>query len=67
MIYYPLPLHFQKAFGSENYTKGQFPISETLCKTVLALPISTEMNEEQLSYITNELKSSIQQFNNIAI
>ncbi|MFM9946070.1 MAG: DegT/DnrJ/EryC1/StrS family aminotransferase [Bacteroidia bacterium] len=57
MIYYPLPLHFQKAFGSENYSEGQFPISENLCECVLALPISTEMDEEQLSYIVSELKA----------
>jgi UDP-2-acetamido-2-deoxy-ribo-hexuluronate aminotransferase len=57
MIYYPLPLHFQKAFGAENYHVGQFPISEMLCKCVLALPISTEMDSEQLEYIVQELNS----------
>jgi len=56
MIYYPLPLHFQKAFGSENYHKGQFPISEMLCDCVLALPISTEMDEEQMAYVVDNLK-----------
>jgi len=56
MVYYPLPLHFQKAFGSENYKEGQFPISEGLCKCVLSLPISTEMDEEQLAYIVSNLK-----------
>jgi len=57
MIYYPLPLHFQKAFGAENYTEGQFPISEALCRKVLSLPISTEMDEEQLAYIVKELNT----------
>jgi dTDP-4-amino-4,6-dideoxygalactose transaminase len=57
MIYYPLPLHFQKAFGSENYSEGMFPISEKLCKTVLSLPISTEMDTEQLQYIVSTLKN----------
>lgn len=55
MIYYPLPLHFQKAFGSEKYSKGQFPVSEQLCECVLALPISTEMDEEQLGYIVHHV------------
>ncbi len=59
MIYYPLPLHFQKAFGSENYHVGQFPVSEMLCKCVLALPISTEMDGEQLDNIITELKTAI--------
>lgn len=57
MIYYPLPLHFQKAFGSENYSEGMFPISEKLCETVLSLPISTEMDTEQLQYIVSTLKN----------
>jgi dTDP-4-amino-4,6-dideoxygalactose transaminase len=57
MIYYPLPLHFQKAFGSENYSEGMFPISEKLCKTVLSLPIRTEMDTEQLQYIVSTLKN----------
>lgn len=56
MVYYPLPLHFQKAFGSENYHEGQFPISEGLCKYVLSLPMSTEMDEEQLAFIVSSLK-----------
>lgn len=55
MVYYPLPLHFQKAFGSDRYKEGQFPISEGLCKCVVSLPISTEMDEEQLAYIVDSL------------
>lgn len=67
MVYYPLPLHFQKAFGSENYHKGQFPISEMLCKCVLALPISTEMDTEQLNFIVTELKSLANQYSNLTV
>ncbi len=62
MIYYPLPLHFQQAFGSENYKKGDFPISERLCESVLALPISTEMDEEQLSYICSTLLEFVKKY-----
>lgn len=64
MIYYPLPLHFQEAFGASKYHEGQFPVSEMLCKCVLSLPISTEMDEEQLQYIVNELNEIVNAFEN---
>lgn len=51
MIYYPIPLHLQKAYRQPGVERGAFPITEKLSKTVLSLPIHTEMNEEQLNYI----------------
>jgi UDP-2-acetamido-2-deoxy-ribo-hexuluronate aminotransferase len=51
MIYYPVPLHLQKAYKQAGIERGAFPITEKLSKTVLSLPIHTEMNEEQLDYI----------------
>ncbi len=60
MIYYPLPLHKQKAFASERYKLGMFPVSEMLCEAVLSLPISTEMDEEQLNYISKTIKKFYQ-------
>jgi len=57
MIYYPLPLHYQKAYS--HYLRGDenLKISEQLATEVLALPIHTEMKEEQLQYITDMIKS----------
>lgn len=51
MIYYPIPLHLQAAYRKPGYAEGSFKITEELSKTVLSLPIHTEMDEEQLSYI----------------
>lgn len=51
MIYYPVPLHLQKAYQQPGVERGSFPITEKLSKTVLSLPVHTEMNEEQLNYI----------------
>lgn len=51
MIYYPIPLHLQKAYRQPGVERGAFPITEKLSKTVFSLPIHTEMNEEQLNYI----------------
>lgn len=53
MIYYPIPLHLQKAYCSEQYQKGDFPIAEDLAQCVLSLPMHTELDEEQLNYITS--------------
>lgn len=53
MIYYPKPLHHQKAYQNLGRRVGDLSISEQLCQEVLSLPIHTEMDEEQLNYITN--------------
>lgn len=55
MIYYPIPLHEQKAFMSDRFKKGDFPVTEKLCATVLSLPMHTELDEDTLKYITNNL------------
>ena len=52
MIYYPIPLHMQKAFASDRHKAGSFPITEKLCGSVLSLPMHTELDEETLNYIT---------------
>lgn len=51
MIYYPVPLHLQKAYQRKGFGEGSFPITERLSKTVLSLPIHTEMTAEQLECI----------------
>jgi len=57
MVYYPIPLHMQQAYRSDELPEGSFPISEALCKTVISLPIHTEMTEEQIIHICTVLKS----------
>jgi UDP-2-acetamido-2-deoxy-ribo-hexuluronate aminotransferase len=57
MIYYPVPLHFQKAYKRQGFGEGSFPITENLSKTVISLPIHTEMKEEDMSYICSEIKN----------
>ncbi|MBN8703747.1 MAG: DegT/DnrJ/EryC1/StrS family aminotransferase [Bacteroidetes bacterium] len=52
MIYYPIPLHMQKAYKNERYKQGDFPVTEKLCASVLSLPMHTELDEETLKYIT---------------
>jgi dTDP-4-amino-4,6-dideoxygalactose transaminase len=52
MIYYPVPLHLQKAYAYLGYGQGDFPVSEYLANHVLSLPMHTELSEDQLEYIT---------------
>lgn len=52
MIYYPIPLHLQKAYADPRYKQGDFPVAERLAECVLSLPMHTELDEEQLKYIT---------------
>ena len=54
-IYYPVPLHEQKAYQDPRYKKGDFPISEYLSENVIALPMHTEFTDEQLNYITTTI------------
>jgi dTDP-4-amino-4,6-dideoxygalactose transaminase len=56
MVYYPMPLHHQKAYQQIGRTLGDLRISIQLCKEVLSLPIHTEMDTEQLVYITETIK-----------
>jgi len=55
MIYYPVPLHLQKAYPDPRYKEGDFPITEKLCKSVISLPMHTEHTEETLKYITQSV------------
>lgn len=60
MIYYPLPLHEQKAYKSDRYSTGDFPVTEKLCKEVISLPMHTELTDEQIDFIT----SAVNKFTN---
>jgi UDP-2-acetamido-2-deoxy-ribo-hexuluronate aminotransferase len=51
MIYYPVPGHRQKMFGSFTSNEYHLPVTDWLTERVISLPIHTELDEEQLSYI----------------
>ncbi len=57
MIYYPVPLHLQKAYLHLGYNADDFPVTSRLSEEVLSLPMHTEMDEEQLAYITGCIRS----------
>jgi dTDP-4-amino-4,6-dideoxygalactose transaminase len=55
MIYYPVPIHLQKAYLDPRYKPGDFPVTEQLSHTVISLPMHTEMDEEQLNHIISSV------------
>lgn len=56
MVYYPIPLHLQKAFAPYMTENDEFPISEAICGEVLSLPMHTELDDEQIERITLSIK-----------
>ena len=55
MIYYPVPMHLQKAYLDPRYKAGDFPVTEMLASCVVSLPMHTELDEEQLKHITSSV------------
>lgn len=57
MIYYPLPMHLQKAYLKDSYPLGMFPVSEALCSQVISLPMHTELDEATQIFIAEKIKA----------
>ena len=55
MIYYPIPLHGQKAFENAIFNKDEFDVTDHLCANVISLPIHTEMDPEVQDHIINHV------------
>ncbi|MCG2429579.1 DegT/DnrJ/EryC1/StrS family aminotransferase [Aequorivita xiaoshiensis] len=51
-VYYPIPLHLQKAYQDERYKEEDFKVTNQLVKEVISLPMHTELDDEQIDYIT---------------
>ena len=54
-IYYPLPLHLQPCFAYLGYKEGDFPVSEGVSKTSLALPVYPELQRDDLEYVAGQI------------
>jgi UDP-2-acetamido-2-deoxy-ribo-hexuluronate aminotransferase len=54
-IYYPVPMHMQKAYPDVRYKEGDFPVTEELSRKVISLPMHTELDEEQIDFITSSV------------
>lgn len=51
-IYYPVPLHRQKAYANPKTEETAFPVTNQLVKEVISLPMHTELNPKQIEYIS---------------
>jgi UDP-2-acetamido-2-deoxy-ribo-hexuluronate aminotransferase len=54
-IYYPIPLHLQKAYLDVRYKEEEFPVTNQLVQEVLSLPMHTELDDEQIKFITDSV------------
>ncbi|MBU2929135.1 DegT/DnrJ/EryC1/StrS family aminotransferase [Winogradskyella psychrotolerans] len=62
-VYYPIPLHRQKAYMDDRYNESDFPVTNALIKSVISLPMHTELDDEQIEYIANTVLNFIQENN----
>ena len=60
-IYYPIPLHRQKAYRDDRYQEGDFPVTNELVTQVISLPMHTELDDEQIAHITEAVIESVKQ------
>lgn len=58
-IYYPIPLHAQKAYANKEYNEADFVVTNALVQNVISLPMHTELDDEQINFITNIINSTI--------
>jgi dTDP-4-amino-4,6-dideoxygalactose transaminase len=58
-IYYPVPFHLQECFANLGYMKGDFPISESIADSSLALPIYPELSREQIEFVVDKISEFI--------
>ncbi len=61
MVYYPVPLHSQKAYAQYGYKHEDFPVTNALSESVISLPMHTELTEDQQQYIVDAIKEFINQ------
>ncbi len=54
-IYYPIPLHSQKAYLDARYNEADFPVTNQLVQEVISLPMHTELDDEQIKFITDSV------------
>ncbi len=58
-VYYPIPLHRQKAYLDPRYKEKDFAVTNQLVKEVISLPMHTELDDEQIEFITSTVKNFV--------
>ncbi|MDD5216779.1 MAG: DegT/DnrJ/EryC1/StrS family aminotransferase [Candidatus Omnitrophica bacterium] len=57
LIHYRVPVHLQQAYAELEYPKGCFPITESVAREVLSLPLYVQLGNEEVQYVISTLKS----------
>jgi len=55
-LHYPVPLHLQKAYAYMGYKEGDFPVTESVAKRLLSLPMFPELTKAQIEYVAQTIK-----------
>ena len=55
-IHYPIPMHLQPAAKFLKYKKGDFPITENICKSVISLPVHEFITKSQRAFVVKKIK-----------
>ena len=55
-LHYPVPLHLQKAYAYKGYKEGDFPVTESVAKRLLSLPMFPELTKAQIEYVAQTIK-----------
>lgn len=63
MVYYPCPLHRQMAYRNSGQPESGYPVADSLCNTVLSLPIHPYISSEEITDVCNAIKAFLQQEN----
>ena len=61
LIYYPQPLHLQKCYADVGWKPGDFPVAEEVSRRILPLPMYPELTDEQIRYVTGQIRSFFSQ------
>jgi len=56
-VYYPVPLHLQACFASLGGREGDLPVTETLCREVLSLPVFPELGESRVARVSDVIRT----------
>ena len=60
-VYYPVPLHRQKAYADSEVNEASFPVTNQLVKEVISLPMHSELTTDQIAFISGKVLSFLKE------
>ena len=55
-VHYPIPMHLHPAAKKFGYKKGDFPVSEMVCDTVISIPVHEFVTNGQIDYVVSKIR-----------